>query len=793
MDPRQNRPAGREKEVTGSASAHRRGDGLGTGPVGSSGGHAGQNSSGGGNGRKTITRAAGGGGLLAIIGALIAIFAGGGLGGGGGNYDFNDGGALPYQDTQSGYSQQQQSNTASNTQQADTSVAQGTREKRTQILGNEQDKITFMIYMCGTDLESKNGMASSDMQEIAGASYGDNVNVIVYTGGCKGWKINGISTQTNQIYQIRDGKLNRLEADMGAKAMTDPATLTEFINYCTKNFPANRNELIFWDHGGGSVTGYGYDEKFASKGSMDLAGISRALKNSGTTFDFIGFDACLMATAENALMLNNYADYLIASEETEPGIGWYYTDWMTKLGQNTSMPTVELGKNIVDDFVTQCGRKCPGQLTTLSVIDLAEFANTVPSDLTAFADSVSTQLSGDQFQGVSDARNQTREFAASSRIDQIDLVHFALNRGTAEGKALSESIKGAVKYNRTGANMTNAYGVSIFFPSKSPKYVSSASNTYAQINMDSSYTKCINMYAKMTTSGQIAAGGSDVSSPFGSLFGSILGGGGSSSGSAGSADLIGQLLSGFMGGTSDRSIAGLDASNIGFMEDDSLSDEYVSQYIANNSFDPANLVWQQKGSDYILSLPEAQWKLVNQLDRGMFISDGDGMIDLGLDNTYAFDDDGNLIADLGKDWLAVNGQPVAYYHTESIETADGWAFYGYIPAMLNGDRVKLLVAFDKDHKSGYITGAEYDYRSGETDTVAKSATELNVGDTLDFVCDYYTKDGTYEDSYYLGDQMIVSEEMKLSNVKLEDGEAEVLYCFTDIYGQRYWTEKLTAE
>ena len=131
---------------------------------------------------------------------------------------------------------------------------------------------------------------------------------------------------------------------------------------------------------------------------MDLAGISKALKNGGVQFDFIGFDACLMATAETALMLNDYADYLIASEETEPGIGWYYTNWLTKLGENTSMPTVEIGKNIVDDFVSDLRKKCPGQKTTLSVIDLAEFANTVPANSLRFS-KVSAE---DHQQGIQD-------------------------------------------------------------------------------------------------------------------------------------------------------------------------------------------------------------------------------------------------------------------------------------------------------------------------------------------------------------------------------------------------------
>lgn len=139
-------------------------------------------------------------------------------------------------------------------------VAAGSRSKYTQIYGNKEDTVTIMVYICGTDLESKHGMASSDMQEMADATFGSNVNLILYTGGTKQWKTSGISNQVHQIYQIKNGKIKRLESDMGSKSMTDPTTLTSFIKYCSSNFPANRNQLILWDHGGGSVSGYGYDE-----------------------------------------------------------------------------------------------------------------------------------------------------------------------------------------------------------------------------------------------------------------------------------------------------------------------------------------------------------------------------------------------------------------------------------------------------------------------------------------------------------------------------------------------------
>ncbi len=766
------RPRSREKNVTsGGNGVHRRGSGLGIGPVGSN------NSSSGKKGGSTAKRAAIGGGIglptLLVIG--IAIFN---MIKGGGTPTDTMQNMLPGNSSSGNYA-------AMDASPVDTNVAAGSREKYTEIKGSNNDTVTIMVYICGTDLESKNGMASSDIQEMAAASFGDNVNLILYTGGCKEWKINGISNKVHQIYQIKNGELIRLEDDYGSGSMTDPKTLTSFIRYCNKNFPANRNQLIFWDHGGGSVSGFGYDEKKSGSGSMDLAEIDSALTNAGVQFDFIGFDACLMATAETALMLNQHADYMIASEETEPGIGWYYTDWLTELGRNTSLPTVEIGKNIIDDFVDTCAKKCRGQKTTLSIIDLAEFSNTVPEKLSSFAQSVSTKLSNEDYKAVSDARYTTREFASSSKIDQVDLAHLALNMNNSEGKALSDAIQNAVKYNRTSSNMSNAYGVSIYFPYRRTSNVDTACNTYSQIGMDLEYSKCIKQFASLETTGQIAAGG--TSSPLPSLMG-MLG----SSGSSGSSDIIGQLLGSFLSGGSDRTIEGLDDSNTEYMNETALSAEDTAEYVSMNYFDSSNLVWE-KNSDgqYIMSLPEKQWELVHNLDKNLFYDDGEGYVDMGLDNVFEFDDDGNLIADTDDTWLAINGQPVAYYHTDTTEfDNDTYSISGYVPAMLNNERVSLILVFDSENPNGYIAGATTDYVNNETDTVAKSMIELENGDTLDFICDYYTYDGTYNDSYFLGEQMTVTDNMEISNVSVGDGELKISYCFTDIYNQEYWSETI---
>ena len=811
-----NRPRGREKNVvSGAGNVFKRGEGLGTGPVGKQDGYAGktgqstQYSSYEGreeysgkrvtrNGNSSLLR------VVVIIGILAMLGGGGGLSGllGGGG---STGGqnlqpqqqTTPQTSTGSGSGNAQGSagsqNAANDPGQntLDTSVAKEAREKRTQILGGGKDTSTIMVYMCGTDLESRSGMATNDIKEMMEARFGDNINLLVYTGGCNSWRNNAVSSRTNQIWQVKDGDFNCLEADLGAKPMTDAATLSYFIQYCAKNFPSNRNQLIFWDHGGGSVSGYGYDEKFKTSGGMTLAGIQKALKDGGVTFDFIGFDTCLMATVENALMLDEFADYMIASEETEPGIGWYYTNWLTQYGRNTSVSTPELGKMIIDEFTRACNVNCRGQKTTLSIVDLAELSATVPSKLSAFSKSISGLIEDKEYKTVSTARYQTREFATTSRIDQVDLVDLARNMGTPEGRELAEALTDAVKYNRTSTNMTNAYGLSIYFPYQRAGYVDSAVNTYNAIGMDSDYAAAIREFAALETSGQVVAGG--TGSPVPSLLGTLMqqSGGGSS---LTSADMIGTLLSSFMGGGDFSSIAGLTSSNSSYLFGRSMPDDELADYLAENQFDTQYLQWQPNGANGLeISMPDEQWDLIQGVDLNLFYDDGTGYIDLGLDNVYDFDDDGDLQAPDKPTWIALDGNVVAYYHLDTTEEEDGsYCITGRVPALLNNERVNLLLVFDSENPKGYVAGALYDYVDGETDMVAKSLGELQAGDTLDFLCDYYTYDGAYQDSYMIGEQLVVGDAITISDMPINAGSLVISYRFTDIYNREYWTESLNG-
>ena len=782
----QNKPRSRDKNVIGgTGSVQKRGSGLGTGPVGSQSGRAGGGRPSGGYGRPSGSGSygssgSGRGGMGKIIGILVVIailfFVVKGMGGGmpqvlesltdageGSTYGTDDFGS----GFQNGISQSGVSESGGSYGGAvlNTKVAEGARAKYTQIYGGGKDTVTIMVYLCGTDLESKHGMATADLKEMMGAVISDNINLIVYTGGCKKWANSTVSSDRNQIYQVKTGGITCLEADMGKDSMSKPGTLTKFIQYCAKNYPANRNELILWDHGGGSLTGYCYDEKNASSGSMSLAGIDSALKNAGVSFDFIGFDACLMATLETGLMLSDYADYMIASEETEPGVGWYYTDWLTALSRNTAMPTIEIGKNIVDGFVDTCARKCAGQKTTLSVVDLAELETTVPEKLSGFASATGNLIQNDGYQIVADARYKTREFAQSSKIDQVDLVHLAQNIQSSEADALVSVVKSAVKYNRTSSNMSNANGLSIYFPYKKIGKVDTAVAAYQQIGMDTEYTRCIQKFASVEVSGQAASYQNNPSS--GSPVGSILG----------------NVLSG-LGGS-----AGLDLSSFSFLGGQQSQD--TQDYVDSHSFDASKLVWSKdSGGNCILKLDSAQWKLVQNLELNVFYDDGAGYIDLGMDNVYELDNAGNLIGNYDGTWLSINRQPVAYYYEDTVEDGNHYSITGYVPVLINGNRAELILVFDDERPDGYIAGARPVYKNGETQTAAKSLEKVSAGDTLEFLCDYYSYSGEYQDSYLLGQPMVLGTDVLIGNIRIDADRTQASYCLTDIYQQRYWTPAL---
>ena len=255
---------------------------------------------------------------------------------------------------------------------------------------------TVMLYLVGADLEGYDGFATYNLTESMKADYNGHLQFIVMTGGSEAWYTGSeyligaeeIDPVVNQIWILegkKDGEehgaMTLLEPDglpgFEDSEMSDPAALSAFIDYCYANYSADLYDLILWDHGGGPVGGFGFDDRYWTMMTFAdvIEGIqSNELIRSGKKFEIIDFDACIMSTTDIVAALSLYADYLVLSAETEPGAGQDYSSWLNALAGDPSMNGFDLGREIVDgmmDFYTNREE----DYATLSVIDTKNFAD----------------------------------------------------------------------------------------------------------------------------------------------------------------------------------------------------------------------------------------------------------------------------------------------------------------------------------------------------------------------------------------------------------------------------------
>ena len=230
-------------------------------------------------------------------------------------------------------------------------------------------KKTIFIYMCGSNLETKQCLAGKNIDEILTANFGNNMNIVIQTGGAKTWRSHDIDSNAIQRYEVKDGKLTLLDTLPQAN-MGEAQTLTDFLEWGKKEYKSEDNMLVLWDHGGGSAKGVCFDENY-SFDSLSLTELKSALdatKLKGK-FEFITFDACLMATIEVVSVMKDYADYMIASEEIIPGGGMDYKAICEAFASDSSEE--EIGKKICDSFMEKCERTGKDIYSTLSLINLA--------------------------------------------------------------------------------------------------------------------------------------------------------------------------------------------------------------------------------------------------------------------------------------------------------------------------------------------------------------------------------------------------------------------------------------
>jgi len=165
---------------------------------------------------------------------------------------------------------------------------------------------------------------------------------------------------TRRYYVLKDSDPMRVRSVMlGNVGETDcgrPEPLADFGRWAVENFPADHYALVIWNHGAG-WSGVSADENTHHTLEMGdvrvaLEGMQRALQKQGKSkLDVLDFDACLMATLEVAYELRDTVDFLASSQETEPGDGMAYGEYLRWLNTYPEAPPASLAKAMVESYV----------------------------------------------------------------------------------------------------------------------------------------------------------------------------------------------------------------------------------------------------------------------------------------------------------------------------------------------------------------------------------------------------------------------------------------------------------
>ena len=340
-------------------------------------------------------------------------------------------------------------------------------------------EVNVMVYMIGSDLESKDGYATDNVNELLEGmrKADDRVNCLVYGGGAKHWHNSIFTSLENRCVKIDCEGAELLYAEKNTD-MTESDTLLRFLRFCTVEYPAKKNILILWDHGGGVFQGFGRDELFPDSDPMDILQIKNALLSLGTHFDIIGFDACLMANLENVYSMVGLTDYLIASEAVEPGFGWDYNIWVSQIAEEPDLKMTELCKRIVNTYIWQCMVELPDFNAQLSAFNIEKFAEKVPPALSSFCRNRLLKLKESGTVDVEMVRIFTEQISRMNRVDEIDLIDFMRNVGGVEAIKLEDALRSSFVCSRTNHSVQGLNGVSIYVPYRDGKFTEFAVNDY---------------------------------------------------------------------------------------------------------------------------------------------------------------------------------------------------------------------------------------------------------------------------------------------------------------------------
>lgn len=332
---------------------------------------------------------------------------------------------------------------------------------------------TYMVYVGGDNNLSE--AAFTDIGEMESVGSSSDVAIVVQAEFSTEYSDTNLDSTYRCFVSGDDGCIDMSDGtDIGDTDMGSSAALQAFIEWAMENYSADNYALVIWDHGAGwkdqpiRTLKRGAVSDETSGSFMSLPGLANAVEaaeaTAGDTIDLINFDACLMAMYEVAYEFNGLTDYLVFSEETEPGDGDPYDTILDALKDAPSTTPAELAASIVEKYSAFYEG---GEATTKSAVDMAQLG-ALDTAVLALAAALDADAGSDAV--IDDAANGgTLEYTYPDNHDLYRLAEYLDENMTGDVKTAAGSVMTAVDSfviasATTDASMEDSKGVAIYLP-----------------------------------------------------------------------------------------------------------------------------------------------------------------------------------------------------------------------------------------------------------------------------------------------------------------------------------------
>ena len=589
-------------------------------------------------------------------------------------------------------------------------------------------------YLCGSDLETNYGCATQDLMELMEVTLPENVRVVIQTGGAKEWQNNVVNADILQRY-VYDSTGLTLVDELPPASMGDTATLTDFLRFCKTYYPAEHTAVLFWNHGGGSVNGAAFDERYYLD-SLTLDEMRTAFgrvwpgDEADPPLELVGFDTCLMATVDVVDTFVGTARYLVASEEVEPGNGWNYTGWAGALAEDPTMDGAALGRIICDTYYAGCEAVGTQNKATLSLTDLTRCGPLLEA-YEAFGAEALAEACEDPsfFSRFARIAAQSENYGGNTReqgyTNMVDLGHMARqSTGLLQtaGDVLT-ALEDCVLYRVNGPYRAEATGLSCYY----------------------SYNGDLD-----DLSGYTAVGAGEAFKYFYSY------------------ELTGEL----------------DHAGMQYIADLNYNELPDVPNLMTTEWDGMPLQVDENGVSSLTLGPEADSVLAGIGFSLYFLDDSsDIMLLLGTDNDMTADWENGIFTDNFRGvWGSIDGHLV--YMELCFEGGD-YNLYS-IPILLGEDPYNLQVAYDFNTEEWSILGARPGI--GESGMSDKELRLLQPGDVVTTVWYYSTISGDDGTEAYTAEEFTVTAQTSFYEIPLPNGRYGMVFEMRDAMDHYAYTE-----